>query len=124
MKQIIDKMLSASELPPIAPRIVTDGPTKENSLVGDEIDLTRLPAPMIHREDGGKYIQTYGMHVLQSPDGTWTNWSISRAMVYDRNHLTGQVVQPQHLGKSLRYGRKREKMFRGRCASAYRQLPS
>ncbi|KAF5723822.1 3-octaprenyl-4-hydroxybenzoate carboxy-lyase [Fusarium mundagurra] len=97
MREIMDKMLSASELPSIAPRIVADGPTKENSLVGDEIDLTRLPAPMIHQEDGGKYVQTYGMHVLQSPDGTWTNWSVARAMVYDRNHLTGQIVKPQHI---------------------------
>lgn len=97
IKDIMDKMLSASELPPIAPRIVTDGPVKENSLAGDEIDLTRLPAPLIHQADGGKYIQTYGMHVVQSPDGTWTNWSIARAMVHDRNHLSGLVVEPQHI---------------------------
>ncbi|CVK90771.1 hypothetical protein FPRO04_08777 [Fusarium proliferatum] len=97
MREIIDKMLSASELPPIAPRIVAEGPVKQNSLVGDEIDLTRLPAPMVHQADGGKFLQTYGMHVLRSPDGTWTNWSISRAMVYDRNHITGQIVQPQHI---------------------------
>ncbi|KAF5228193.1 hypothetical protein FANTH_14555 [Fusarium anthophilum] len=76
MREIMDKMLSASELPPIAPRIVADGPAKENSLIGDEIDLTRLPL---------------------LPDGTWTNWSISRAMVHDRNHLVGQIVKPQHI---------------------------
>ncbi|KAF4954213.1 hypothetical protein FGADI_5426 [Fusarium gaditjirri] len=97
MKEISDKMLSAHDLPPIPPRIVADGPTKENSLTGDEIDLLSLPSPYIHKDDGGRYIQTYGMHVLQSPDGTWTNWSISRAMVHDRNHLTGHIVPPQHI---------------------------
>ncbi|RAK94965.1 UbiD family decarboxylase [Aspergillus ibericus CBS 121593] len=97
MKEILDKMLSASTLPPIPPTIVPTGPVKENSLTGDEIDLTALPVPMIHQSDGGKYIQTYGMHVVQSPDGSWTNWSIARAMVKDRNHLTGLVIEPQHL---------------------------
>jgi len=29
------------------------------------------------------------MHVVQSPDGTWTNWSIARAMIYDNKHLVG-----------------------------------
>ncbi|KAF5626980.1 3-octaprenyl-4-hydroxybenzoate carboxy-lyase [Fusarium sp. NRRL 52700] len=97
LREIIDKMLSAKELSPIAPRIVTDGPVKQNFLVGDEIDLRRLPAPKLHQADGGHFLQTYGMHVLRSPDGTWTNWSISRAMVHDRNHITGQVVEPQHI---------------------------
>ncbi|PYH44039.1 UbiD family decarboxylase [Aspergillus saccharolyticus JOP 1030-1] len=97
MKEILDKMLSASTMPPIEPTIVATGPVKEHSLVGEEIDLTKLPVPMIHQSDGGKYLQTYGMHVVQSPDGRWTNWSIARAMVLDRNHLVGLVIEPQHL---------------------------
>lgn len=40
---------------------------------------------MILEKDGGKYIQTYGMHVVQTPDKSWTNWSIARAMVHDKN---------------------------------------
>ncbi|KAI1866844.1 uncharacterized protein JN550_007391 [Neoarthrinium moseri] len=97
MREILDKMLSASELSPIDPSVVSTGPVKENSLVGDEIDLTALPAPMIHQVDGGRYIQTFGMHVVQTPDGKWTNWSIARAMVHDKNHLTGLVLEPRHL---------------------------
>ncbi|TLD11708.1 hypothetical protein PspLS_11792 [Pyricularia sp. CBS 133598] len=97
MKEIMDKMLSASTLPPLEPRIVPDGPVKENSLTGDEIDLLSLPSPLVHQSDGGRYIQTFGMHVVQSPDGKWTNWSISRAMVHDQTHLTGHIVEPQHL---------------------------
>lgn len=97
MKEILDKMLSASELAPIKPTVVESGPVKECSLEGDEIDLTSLPVPQIHQDDGGKYIQTYGMHVLKTPDGKWTNWSIARAMVKDKNHLTGLVIEPQHI---------------------------
>lgn len=97
MKDILDKMLSGAHAQPIPPNIVESGPVKENKLVGDEFDLTTLPAPFLHQADGGKYIQTYGMHIVQSPDGSWTNWSIARAMVHDRNHLTGLVIEPQHI---------------------------
>ncbi|KAJ5563801.1 hypothetical protein N7513_000043 [Penicillium frequentans] len=97
MKDILDKMLSASEMPPIPPQIVLTGPCKENYLEESQIDLTKLPAPQIHLADGGKYIQTYGMHIVQSPDGSWTNWSIARAMVSDDKHLTGLVIEPQHI---------------------------
>jgi UbiD family decarboxylase len=60
MKEILDKMLAADELPPIPPSIVATGPCKENSIAGDDIDLTKLPVPWIHRSDGGAYCQTYG----------------------------------------------------------------
>ena len=80
MKQILDKMLAGKTAQPLRPNHVETGSCKENKLFGDEIDLTKLPAPMVHQADGGKYIQTYGMMVVQSPDGKWTNWSIARAM--------------------------------------------
>ena len=44
----------------------------------EQIDLTKLPVPLLHHGDGGKFIQTYGMWVLQTPDKSWTNWSIAR----------------------------------------------
>lgn len=48
-----------------------------------------------------RYSQTenrfIGMHVVQSPDGKWTNWSIARAMVKDDKHLVGLVIEPQHI---------------------------
>ena len=97
MKDILDKMSNAKTAKPIPPNIVSDGPVKEVRLNPDQFDLTTLPAPLLHKSDGGKYIQTYVMHVVQSPDGKWTNWSIARAMVHDKNHLTGLVLEPQHI---------------------------
>ncbi|KAF2091008.1 putative 3-octaprenyl-4-hydroxybenzoate carboxy-lyase [Saccharata proteae CBS 121410] len=97
MKEVCEKMLSAKNSPPKAPRVVETGSCKENKIFGDDIDLEALPTPMIHQADGGKYIQTYGMHIVQSPDGKWTNWSIARAMVYDKRHLVGLVIPPQHI---------------------------
>lgn len=97
IREILDKMLSASSIPPIQPTITPSGPYKENVLEESQIDLTKLPAPLIHQADGGKYIQTYGMYVVQSPDGKWTNWSIARAMVHGEKHLSGLVIEPQHI---------------------------
>ncbi|KAJ5772758.1 hypothetical protein N7457_007654 [Penicillium paradoxum] len=77
MRDILDQMLSASTMTPIPPQIVPTGP---------------YPGPLIHQSNGGKYIQTYGMHIVQYPDGSWTNWSIARAMVSDERHLTGLAL--------------------------------
>ncbi|KAM3542850.1 hypothetical protein ARSEF1564_004231 [Beauveria bassiana] len=99
MRDIIDKMLVADQLEPIEPTIVQKGPCKENSIEGDEIDLQALPAPLIHEHDGGHYIQTYGMHVVRSPDGKWTNWSIARAMICGKRTMTGLVSPSQHIGQ-------------------------
>ncbi|KAH6638478.1 3-polyprenyl-4-hydroxybenzoate decarboxylase, partial [Boeremia exigua] len=97
MKEIQDLMVSPAKMEPIEPRVVESGPCKENILSDGEFDFTTLPSPMLHQSDGGRYIQTYGMHVVQSPDGKWTNWSIARAMVDDKNHLVGLVIEPQHI---------------------------
>lgn len=97
MGTILDKMNSAQNSPGIPQNVVQTGSCKENILNPEDFDLTTLPAPHLHQSDGGKYIQTYGMHVVQSPDKKWTNWSIARAMVHDKNHLTGLVIEPQHL---------------------------
>ncbi|KAI9152314.1 Ferulic acid decarboxylase 1 [Paramyrothecium foliicola] len=97
MKEILDKMVAAKTAEPIHPTVVETGPCKEFRLTSDQFDLTKLPAPLLHQSDGGKYVQTYGMHIVKSPDGKWVNWSIARAMVYDKNHLVGLVIQPQHI---------------------------
>ncbi|ROV92569.1 hypothetical protein VMCG_08913 [Cytospora schulzeri] len=99
MKEILDKMVAAKTATPIPPKTVETGPCKEFILTPDQFDLTKLPAPFLHQSDGGKYVQTYGMHIVKSPDGKWVNWSIARAMVYDRNHLVGLVIEPQHIWK-------------------------
>lgn len=99
MPKIIDYLLDAKTKKPHAPEVVnsSSAPCKENKLTGNDIKLNSLPAPMLHHGDGGKYIQTYGMFVLQTPDKSWTNWSIARGMIHDDNHLTGLVINPQHI---------------------------
>ena len=60
--------------------------------------LRRLPAPLIHAGDGGRYVNTWGTVIVQTPDRKWTNWSIARIMLAGRNTLTGLVLPRQHLG--------------------------
>jgi 4-hydroxy-3-polyprenylbenzoate decarboxylase len=67
-------------------------------MVGDDVDLMKFPTPLIHGTDGGRYIQTYGMNIVRTPDGKWTNWSINRMMLLGRNKLTCLIPPNQHLG--------------------------
>ncbi|KAI0379684.1 putative 3-octaprenyl-4-hydroxybenzoate carboxy-lyase [Hypomontagnella monticulosa] len=98
-KQIMDKIVAAKSTTPIPPKTVETGPCKDFRLTPDQFDLEKLPCPLLHQSDGGKYVQTYGMQCFRTPDGSWTNWAIARAMVHDRNHLAGVVAPVQHIGR-------------------------
>src|SRR5438477_4758114 len=47
-QQIVEALANAHAKSPIPPRRVPTGPCKENKLIGDAVDLYRLPAPYIH----------------------------------------------------------------------------
>ena len=97
---VVRNLADARRRPLIAPRLVdtASAPCKENILTGDNVDLLRLPTPLIHGADGGRYLQTYGLNIVRTPDGAWTNWSINRMMQVDRNRLACLIPPNQHLG--------------------------
>ncbi|KAH7110392.1 putative 3-octaprenyl-4-hydroxybenzoate carboxy-lyase [Dactylonectria estremocensis] len=95
-KSILERTQEGKSRPPLPPRVLSSGPCKQNRIFGDDIDLNKLPAPLLHQADGGKYLQTYGVHVLQTPDASWTNWSIFRGMVHDSRRLVCLVGSGQH----------------------------
>ncbi|KAG5743912.1 hypothetical protein H9Q72_008876 [Fusarium xylarioides] len=95
-KEICHRWQSGKRAKVLPPNVLPSGPCKDNKIMGDKVDLTTLPVPYLHTGDGGKYIQTYGVHVLQMPDGSWTNWSIFRGMVYDKNRIVCLVGGGQH----------------------------
>jgi 4-hydroxy-3-polyprenylbenzoate decarboxylase len=97
-RAIVEALASAHTRPGIPPRRVPNGPCKENKLLGPDVDLLRLPAPYIHDGDGGRYLNTWGTIIVQTPDGRWTNWSITRVMIAGKNTLVGAVIPRQHLG--------------------------
>ncbi|KXT06047.1 hypothetical protein AC578_1283 [Pseudocercospora eumusae] len=96
-KEISERIARGAHAPAHPPRVLSTGPCKSNVLTGDEIDLHKLPSPKLHMGDGGKYLQTYGVHVLQTPDGRWSNWSIFRGMVHDSKNLVCLVGNGQHV---------------------------
>jgi 4-hydroxy-3-polyprenylbenzoate decarboxylase len=97
-QDIIESLVSAHARQPIPPREVSTGPCKEQILLGEDVDLLLLPVPLLHDGDGGRYIDTYGITIVQTPDKRWTNWSITRKMIVDKHRMTGLVVPSQHFG--------------------------
>jgi 4-hydroxy-3-polyprenylbenzoate decarboxylase len=98
-RQIVEALVAARGRKPIPPQRVATGPCKENILTGAAVDLTRLPVPLIHDGDGGRYINTWGTVVARTPDGQWTNWGLARVMLLDAKRMTGIVHPLQHLGQ-------------------------
>jgi UbiD family decarboxylase len=99
-RDLVDRMVKASEAAPIPPRRVPakDAPCKQNILLGADASLDRFPIPLVHQDDGGRYVNTWGIIVAQTPDGRWTNWSISRIQLIDGRHMTGLILPQQHIG--------------------------
>jgi UbiD family decarboxylase len=97
-REIVQALAAALSRPGIPSRRVGSAPCKENISQGESVDLWSFPAPLIHGGDGGRYINTYGLNVVRSPDRSWTNWSINRMMIHDRKHLTGTLSFNQHIG--------------------------
>ena len=95
-KELTAKTIAAKDKAPLKPIVLPTAPFKKNSISAEDIDLLDLPVPQLHAGDGGRYMQTYGIHVLRTPDKRWTNWSIFRGMVHDRNHLCCLVGTGQH----------------------------
>jgi len=79
-REIVEALVSARQRPGIKPRRIATGPCKENILTGEAANLLRLPVPLIHDGDGGRYINTWGTVVARAPDGSWTNWGVARVM--------------------------------------------
>ena len=67
--------------------IVDDGPVLENVLMGDDIDVTKFPAPVWHEKDGGRYIGTGTYSITRDPEENWLNAGAYRAQVHDRNSV-------------------------------------
>ncbi|MEU4204418.1 UbiD family decarboxylase [Streptomyces sp. NPDC026294] len=97
-RKLMDGLVAAQSAPPVPPVTLDSGPCQENVLLGSEIDLTRLPFPLLHQGDGGRYANTVGTFVLRSPDRKWTNWGIARAMLHDARRIVAFTGSPQHIG--------------------------
>jgi len=100
---------------PIKPKLVdkSQAPCKENILLGDDVDLFKLPAPMVHEGDGGRYLGTWHIIVAKDPENSDINWGMYRTMVYDSKTMVGLVMPISDMGK----------MFHGKCVPKGKSLP-
>ena len=78
----------------IKPKIVESGPCKENILTGDEVDILKFPVPLIHENDGGRYIGTWHINITKDPDTGWVNWGMYRMMVQDKKSTGIYISTP------------------------------
>lgn len=95
--EMVDELAKSHRARPIPPTRVDTAPCKENILLGKDVDLDRFPIPTLHLDDGNPYTNSFGTIVVRTPDGKWTNWSISRIMKVDANRMTGLFAHPQHI---------------------------
>jgi 4-hydroxy-3-polyprenylbenzoate decarboxylase len=93
LKAWMDKRQALSMQKPAAAK---DVPVLENSMRGEEVDLSKLPAPYWHVKDGGPFIGSGSIVIMRDPDGGWINASIYRVQVHDRARVT---IQFDHLGR-------------------------
>jgi UbiD family decarboxylase len=97
-RELVEALTTARGRKGIPPKRVATGACKENVQIGKDVDLLQFPTPLIHDCDAGRYFNTWGTMIVRTPDEKWTNWSISRMMVLDKNRMTGIVDKHQHLG--------------------------
>lgn len=74
-----------------AHRVVENGPVMENRLAGEEIDLSRFPAPRWRSGDGGRYLGTATLCVTRSPADASINVGTARVMIHDSRHVFYRV---------------------------------
>lgn len=83
---------------PVPPVQVTRGAIQENVLRNKEVDLTRLPAPIWHPLDGGRFIGTASVNIMRDPDTGVVNAGTYRNQVFDSNSIGIRVAPPHHGG--------------------------
>ena len=79
----------------IPPKFIdeTTAPVNEIVLLGDDIDITKLPAPRFWPRDGGDYIGTGDITFTQDPESGRINVGCYRQMVHDKRHI-GMYCSP------------------------------
>jgi len=84
--KIFDRWVNA-EKKPLAPKVVDQGPCKENVLKGNDIDLSKFPIPTwTPKKDPAPFI-TGGCAAMKDPETGWVNVGLYRYQVHDRDKL-------------------------------------
>jgi 4-hydroxy-3-polyprenylbenzoate decarboxylase len=90
--------LHTKNMEPVPHEIVDYGPVFENVLEGDDIDVTKFPAPLWNPNDGGRYIGTGCFNITRDPDNGWINCGTYRVMIHDEQRV-GLYISPGKHGR-------------------------
>ncbi len=82
------------------PREVSDGPVKENIIIGDDVNILRFPVPLWHENDAGRYFGTGDIVITFDPEEKWVNAGVYRSQVHDDKTL-GLMFVPGHHGRIM-----------------------
>lgn len=85
-----------AEAPAFPPLPVPDGPVQEITLMESRLDLTTLPAPRWHPEDGGRYLGTGCVVIMRDPDTGRVNLGTYRIMLVDEKTATLYISPGKH----------------------------
>ncbi|HVN23402.1 MAG TPA: UbiD family decarboxylase [Syntrophorhabdales bacterium] len=79
----------------IPPREISDkdAPINENTLTGEDIDVTMFPAPKMWHHDGGRYIGTGDSIITRDPESGYINLGTYRQMIMNKRQV-GFYVSP------------------------------
>lgn len=93
----------------IAPKMVKDGPVLENIVRDNEVDMLKLPVPLHHEGDGGRYIGTACGVVTRDPDTGRINVGTYRVQVKGPNLCASYISNGKqgriHRDKYLKVGK-------------------
>jgi len=94
----------------VPPMEVATGPCKELKMIGDEVDLTKIPIPFTGESEGTPNI-TAGMSNIQDPETGWQNIAVRRFSVKGKNILGEFINQTnQDYGIWGKYRREKKRM--------------
>ena len=93
--EITQVLMDALETP-VKPVVVEEAPCQENVLLGEDVDLAKLPIPTHAPKDGGPFI-TGGVIVSKSINDTRQNLSFQRMQVKGKDKLSVMINEWRHL---------------------------
>ncbi|MDP2643933.1 MAG: UbiD family decarboxylase [Desulfobacterales bacterium] len=78
---------------PFAPLLLNDGPVLAHRISGQEVDISKFPAPVWHSGDGGRYIGTGDIVIVQDPESGWINFGTYRVCVQGKDKLSIWIIR-------------------------------
>jgi len=73
----------------------------ENIMKGKEVDVLKFPAPLLHEQDGGRYLGTDDLVIMRDPEENWVNCGTYRSMVHGPDRV-GLWMSPGKHGRQIR----------------------